>query len=109
MEVFEYEDFSTTDVQITETIVDDKPAYEIHLMDYDGNYVMVGYIPKKVIKEYTAMIQKYNLTSASASIVGGRLNLKLLSILHFHEFFSIKFFIVSNSFFFSSFNLSIFL
>jgi len=72
MEVFEYEDFSTNDIQIKKVIVKDKPAYEVYLKDYNGNFIMIGYIPKNMINNYTNLFNKYTLASAVATIVGGK-------------------------------------
>lgn len=71
-DAFEYENFSSSDVKIVETLYENKTAYEVYLKDLNNSWIMVGYIPKNDIAEYESLLAIGDFTTGYATIVGGR-------------------------------------
>ncbi len=70
--VFEYEDFILEDIHILETSYKDELAYEVHLMDINENYHLIGYVPKENISELKNYLDNYSIEKITATFVGGK-------------------------------------
>lgn len=71
--VFEVEYFSPDDIRLELTTIDNKNAIEVYIT-YDDKEYMIGYVPKRMIKEVTEFLQKsddYKLTY-DAYFTGGK-------------------------------------
>ena len=70
--VFEYEDFILDDVKIIESCYKNEVAYEIHLMDINDTYHLIGFAPKNIISELKYYLSNYSIEKISATFVGGK-------------------------------------
>lgn len=71
LNVQEYSDI-TFYVKIKDDIFEGKPCVKIYIEKYDGNYVHVGYMPKKLLNEYEELKKTAIKISGTAELTGGK-------------------------------------
>lgn len=71
LNVQEYSDI-TFDVKIKEAIFEDKPCVKIYIEKNNGDYVHIGYLPKKLLKEYNLYKEDAINITGTAELVGGK-------------------------------------
>lgn len=71
LNVQEYSDI-IFNVKIKEDIFEGKLCVKIYIEQYDGEYVHVGYMPKKLLKEYEQLKKTAIKISGTAELTGGK-------------------------------------
>jgi hypothetical protein len=71
LNVQEYSDVAFY-VKVKEDVFEEKPCVKIYIEQYDGNYVHVGYMPKKLLKEYEQLKKTAIKISGIAELTGGK-------------------------------------
>lgn len=60
------------DVKIKEDVFEEKTCVKIYIQKNDGNYVHVGYMPKKLLKEYKTAKEDDVEIKGTAKLTGGK-------------------------------------
>lgn len=71
LNVQEYSDV-TFNVKVKENIFEEKPCIKIYIEKLDGDYIHVGYLPKKLLKEYNQFKQDNEEITGVAELTGGK-------------------------------------
>lgn len=71
LNVQEYSDV-VFNVKVKEDVFEEKPCIKIYIEKLDGDYVHVGYMPKKLLKEYNQLKYSLNEVIGIAELTGGK-------------------------------------
>ena len=71
LNVQEYSDVSFN-VKVQEDIFEGKTCVKIYIEKNDGNYIHVGYLPQKLLKQYMQLKEGSNKITGIAELIGGR-------------------------------------
>lgn len=62
----------TFNVKVKEDIFEEKPCIKIYIEKLDGDYIHIGYLPKKLLKEYNQFKQHNEEITGVAELTGGK-------------------------------------
>lgn len=72
LEVWEYSDVDFF-IKIKEDVFEGKKCVKVYIENNDGNYIHIGYIPKKCLKEYEEKSKNAIKISGVGELTGGKL------------------------------------